>query len=213
LFSLLHYYIIGICFISEMSSRPKRVCKHAANVAIGFESDGSDDIYDDASENDEDQSIEMEENVESNDDTQDSDAVTNLSSNSEDESTEDESRSTVEEDLDFISSSRTVWSTIAPSNRGRHAMQNVMNFHAGPALGVNPTNEREAVLMFLDVTFQDTLHYTNLQGRRRIQKWNNSHPSYKKKWKMVDRDELEAFIGLLIIMGAFRARYRDVEEL
>ena len=34
-----------------------------------------------------------------------------------------------------------------------------------------------------------------------------------RKPKSIEKDEMEAFIGLLIIMGAFHARYRDIDEL
>jgi hypothetical protein len=36
-----------------MCSRPKRLCKDAANQALGYESDRDSDIYDDASSNNE----------------------------------------------------------------------------------------------------------------------------------------------------------------
>lgn len=67
--------------------------------------------------------------------------------------------------------------------------------------------------MYLDCIIDDILIYSNLQGRRTIYKWNSSHPNRKKKWKLMDRTEIEAFIGLLILLGTFRSKYRDIEEL
>jgi len=112
-------------------------------------------------------------------------------------------------------SSGVIWRTTPPSNQGRAASQNVINFREGPVNGINPPNEEEAVLMFLETVFQDILLYTNLQGRRQVCDWNNTsrNPYKRKVWKKIDAVELQAFIGLLIVLGAFKAKHRTVEEL
>jgi hypothetical protein len=92
--------------------------------------------------------------------------------------------------------------TCAPLNCGRQAARNFIHFSAGAATGVNPATKKEAVLMFLDGILADTVLYTNLQGRRIIRNRNGNNPGKQKTWKPVDKDELEAFIGLLIVVGA-----------
>jgi hypothetical protein len=113
----------------------------------------------------------------------------------------------------FVSSSGIVWTTIMPSNRGRRASHNVINFRPGPAIGINPSTEKEAVLIFLQEVLEETHIYTNLEGRRQVNIKNSKNPANVKIWKKVDMDEIEAFIGLLIVIGAFLTRYRYVAEL
>jgi hypothetical protein len=219
-----------------MNSRPKRRCKDAANRALKYESESDDDIYEDAAENAAISDNEADlEGVLPDDDILDCENLTAYNSSGEESDSNDSddhcervgvassshavTRLSTATPLNsptpasHVSSSGIGWSTAAPANSGRVAAQNIINFRAGPAIGVNPRTEREAVLMFLDGVLQEAVNYTNLQARRRIHKWNLEHPGRQKTWTKVDRDEMEAFIGLLILIGAFRARYRDVKEL
>lgn len=40
-----------------------------------------------------------------------------------------------------------------------------------------------------------------------------SFSARRKRWIAINRQEMEAFIGLLLLLGAFRAKYREVNEL
>ena len=55
--------------------------------------------------------------------------------------------------------------------------------------------------------------YTNLQGRKNAATWNHKHPDKPTVWTVVDRIQMEAFIGLLILAGAYNANYRSTNEL
>ena len=67
--------------------------------------------------------------------------------------------------------------------------------------------------MFMSEAIDYIIHFTNMQGRRMVAKWNYNHPDKRKTWNIVDRIEMEAFIGLLLLAGAYKAQYRPVSEL
>lgn len=101
-----------------------------------------------------------------------------------------------------------LWTAGQPSfHTGRVRRENV--YHGVPyqiKRGINPQTEKESLLIFLDDIVQKSVLYTNLQARRKnIQ--NN------KQWCKTDEVEMEAFYGLLILAGAYKAQYRATEEL
>jgi hypothetical protein len=206
------------CDDTYRCSRPKRDCKDVANEAIrnaykqSVSSDSEADIYDDASSQTSELSSDSLENdtMSVNDDILDADCLTTGETS---EDTDDEVEAIPQPAENLISSSGRVWQITPPPSQGRTAAQNVINFRAGPRNGINPPTEREAVLLFLDIILEDTVLHTNQQGRRQVRQWNNDKPNKRKVWKMVDNTEMEAFIGLLIVMGAFKAKYRPLEDL
>ena len=82
----------------------------------------------------------------------------------------------------------------------------------GPVTGVHPESEKEGMFMFLDNIIEECVRFTNLKGRRMVRQHNRMHTK-QKIWKNVDRLEMDAFVGLHIIAGAYRAHYRFTREL
>lgn len=78
--------------------------------------------------------------------------------------------------------------------------------------GLHPQSERDSFLIFFDDIIDDCVIYTNLYARRYISKFNLENDS-KKVWKPTDRVEIEAFFGLLILAGAFKAHHRSTVDL
>ena len=64
--------------------------------------------------------------------------------------------------------------------------------------------------MFMSEATDHIIHFTNMQGCRMVAKWNYNHPDKRKTWNIVDRIEMQAFIGLLRLADAYKAQYRPV---
>lgn len=179
-------------------SRPKRLCKDAAIRAIGFEEDEEDDIYDD-SERDDDAEA-PEENEDLGNDVPDDDLL-NEDQLTELDSEESESDNSDEEEVEaYTSPSGCRW-TANVNFQGRAPARNIIRFRPAVKRGVNPVNERDSVLMFIDDVITTAVRFSNVQGRRNVVTWNRVHPRQLRRWQMIDRTEMEAFIGLLILLG------------
>lgn len=195
-----------------MASRPKRRCKDEANAALGYIDDDTDDGMDLLSDDSGDDGHQPGSPLPSDsDDVVMEENLVDLSAESS-TSSDDDTQAELSVQQHTASSGR-IWSFNIPVAQGRAPARNVIRFQKGCKAGVNPTMERESVIIFLDNIIDEILIYSNLQGRRVVQKWNLDHLANRKKWRPIDRQELEAFIGLLYVLGAFRSKYRDIEEL
>ena len=67
-------------------------------------------------------------------------------------------------------------------------------------------------MMVINEVIDYVIHFI-MQGRRTTAKWNYDHPDKRKTWNRVNRVEMEAFIGLLLLASAYKAQYRPVSEL
>jgi hypothetical protein len=106
------------------------------------------------------------------------------------------------------------WRSGLPKNGvGRQRKENV--FHGNPGAikrGIQPQSEMDAFLIFTDDLIDNAVVFTNLQGRRSARA-SNCTKRGKTTWKKTDKVEMEAFFGLLLIAGAYKAQYRSVDEL
>lgn len=128
-----------------MSSRPKRLSKHLANTAIGYDSDRNDeDIYDDAPIDtvDGDDNGLMDESINLPADIPPDDIIpeSNLHNLSSDDSSDSEPEiSTVISDellASYTSSSGHIWNQTVPSSSGRTPSHNIVNFRQGCVRGI-----------------------------------------------------------------------------
>lgn len=198
------YLLVGTYSMS--CPRPKRVCKDNAilslyggmqpeeepTIALIPDSESSDSDIDDDNNSD---NIIRDSDIE--DDVLGEEQIIALNS-SESESEDEEADDNQE---DYTSASGCRWRQNNNDNQGRAPVRNIIRFQYGTKRGINPENERDAILMFLDPILETVLIYSNLQGRRFISKWNRDHPNDVHQWHAITRIELEAFIGLLIILG------------
>ena len=202
------------------SSRQCRLAKTEANRRLqeflGEPEEELDlDVILDEEENaDDDEIHEIEEEddaacvSDSDDDVIARDAVTDLSASSDEEPDHEEDSSGL-----HSSSNGLQWHDNPFVTTGRVRQENILRENPGPKRGLHPTSEREAFLIFVDDVIDDAVHYTNLQGRRIVQKFNRGQRRRRKVWHDVSRDEMEAFIGLNMILGAYKAHYRNIHEL
>ena len=119
-------------------------------------------------------------------------------------------------DFDYPAPSGRKWCEVTktePQGQGRKSQCNILVGKPGIKLGVCPRSEEEAFLMFMDDALEVTLQYTNLQRRHMEMKWNQQNPNNIRVFPPVDRVELNAFWGLLLLAGLFKAQYRPTSEL
>jgi hypothetical protein len=67
--------------------------------------------------------------------------------------------------------------------------------------------------MFMTGALHAIVLHSNRQGRRIVGSWNKLHPENLKMWRTVDYMEMETFVGLHIIAGAYRSQFRSLEDL
>ena len=105
------------------------------------------------------------------------------------------------------SANGTLWSRVDHVNLvGRERSRNICYFNSGFKRGLHPASRKEAFeIFFNEVT--DTAHvFSNRYGKRLA-------VSASKPWKPISRLEIEAFIGIHLIVGAYTAGHRNTEEL
>ena len=96
--------------------------------------------------------------------------------------------------------------------RGKTPAKNICRFEPGPKTGIHPTTEKESLQIFLEDIIEELVRYTNLAGRRMVAACNEKTKRHCA-WKPVSQFEMEAFLGLHLIAGAYRAHHRQVKDL
>jgi len=127
-----------------------------------------------------------------------------------DSSSSDEENGDIGRDLN-VSPSGLHWEVQAPltvNTPGREPLRNV--FHAANssslARGIHPRSNKESFMIIMSDILLSCLVHTNQQGRRVSRDKGFA-------WKQVTEEELEAFIGLIIIGGAYKAGHRPISEM
>jgi hypothetical protein len=188
----------------------------ATNTLFGIPSSDEEDIYipetvDDAvddvvDDNDDVHEIHIEE---PNDDSFDEDALVNLSTDSENEQSDgDNEQHYVGDTASLMSPSGIVWSRIDNVARGRETNRNVYNFNYGFKRGLHPKSRKEAFEIMFEESITTARLFSNKFGRRASQTNLNA-----TNWKPISAMEMNAFIGLHMLAGAYKAHHRHTEEL
>lgn len=90
------------------------------------------------------------------------------------------------------------WRNEAPSSRGRQPMSNIMRQRPGFTRYAERNIDEDIVtcfkLLFDQEILDSTLYKTNRQGRR----------MKLDTWRAIDSTELNAYIGLCILRGAYK---------
>ena len=113
----------------------------------------------------------------------------------------------------LISPSGLVWSENSPNQGGRAPARNILRQRPGLKPGVRPNDSVECFRMFMTEALNEIVLHANRQGRCIVDSWNRLHPENRKMWTAVDYMEMEAFVGLHIIAGAYKSQFRSLEDL
>ena len=95
---------------------------------------------------------------------------------------------------------------------GRMPRRNICSVAPGVKRGIHPVNESELFLMIMDGAVNEAVRFTNLEARRVMSSLNRRR-QLNKLWKAVNKEEMNAFIGLHILARAFKSQCRDTESL
>lgn len=162
-----------------MASRPKRQCFLDAIAAIGIEAEeDSDDIFDDASPGDNVTDAESVDDVPPDDEILEEELLIEVdNSDAPSDSESDNEPITDHDEPAYVSANGTQWRDRSPVAHGRAPARNIINFRKGPAPGIQPSTEKEALLIFLSDLIDEMVLFSNLQGRRIVASWNQINPS------------------------------------
>jgi len=107
----------------------------------------------------------------------------------------------------FTSANGTLWNRVDHVNRaGRERSRNICIINVGFKRGLHPTSRKESFDVFFNEIVEIAHMFSNKYGKRLAL-------SAGKPWKPISRLEIEAFIGLHLIAGSYKAGHRNTEEL
>ena len=114
---------------------------------------------------------------------------------------EEESEDNNEMDVTTTASIST-WSSVPLCQlAGCQPLRNIVHTkRQGFAMGVYPNSRKESFLLTFDSIIEDTVIYTNIQGRRIVR-------DIGLEWHNMDGIEIEAFIGLHLLSGTYYYMY------
>ena len=99
------------------------------------------------------------------------------------------------------------WHPHQPQERGRQPSRNIFTAtHVGFSHGFHPQSSLESFRAFFGNCLELALLHSNREGRRIAAAKN-------VPWRNISASELDAFIGLHLISGAFKSSHRDTREL
>lgn len=126
-------------------------------------------------------------------------------SNSEDDEDDSAEAQSYPNEL-FAAKDGTVWSNQPPAKSQTRA-HNVMKVPPGPSKGVSTATPKSAFELFItDLILDEILMCTNREGNRIALAKN-------KVWRKVDKDELLAYMGILLLAGKERSWDVPTREL
>jgi len=159
--------------------------------------DGSDEVDED------DIDVDLVLNMENSDDEV-LDEANLVDMESDDSESEDEIQG--ENNANFISANGLQWTNLPPAVGRRDASNIIHNVRPGFRTGIHPNSNVEAFNVIMDNILDLVVHYTNISGRRKGKVSGLT-------WKKTTRKEIDAFIGIHILGGAYKASHRSAEEL
>lgn len=141
------------------------------------------------------------------DETLDSAVLSVIGSDSEDSDEEDTETELVQES-ELTSADGHVWHQEPAAAQGRAPVRNIFRGRSTGSFrpGLHPRSRAEAFAVVTAAVLEETLRQTNKAGRVLARLRGMT-------WKTCSLEELQAFIGLHFIAGAFKAYHRDTREL
>ena len=132
--------------------------------------------------------------------------------NDSDSSDESDLESEIDESL--RASSGKEWTILHEGSRpGRAPQRNVLlSGRPGVKPGIHPNTPSSAFLLFMDDIIDYAVRFTNLEARRVVTAYNRQNRK-KLHWKKISRQEMDAFLGLNILLGVYRSRQLDLESM
>ncbi|XP_031332326.1 piggyBac transposable element-derived protein 4-like [Photinus pyralis] len=153
--------------------------------------------------------------IEDNDHVSDQEEVDDLIC-ANDEETEplqvDQSDSCGDSDPFYIAKDGTHWSKLPVNKISRRSRANILT--VAPGSNSKTSSIKDAFFLFFTPDILEILvRETNRKARQYFDEWNAANPTRTKKYAATNDTEIEAYIGLLITMGALQASREPIEML
>lgn len=115
---------------------------------------------------------------------------------------------------EFTSKSGLKWFS-KPKPTSRRKQRNIVTAKPGTTNYVRNAVTMKDVfdLLITDKMKEKVCIHTNEEAERDIANWNENNPNSKRKWKELDKIELDCFLGVLLKAGALRCRKESVHEI
>ncbi|KAK9703520.1 Transposase IS4 [Popillia japonica] len=124
--------------------------------------------------------------------------------NNEDEDSDDQANTNGQT---FVSKNKQVWHAAPVKlSQGRLGQQNILREKSGPTRYAN--REVDSIYSAFLIFFREPL-------MKIIVKWINveGNTVFGNRWKEIDQNELQKFVGVLILIGAYKSRNEEISQL
>lgn len=124
--------------------------------------------------------------------------------NNEDEDSDDQANTNGQT---FVSKNKQVWHAAPVKlSQGRLGQQNILREKSGPTRYAN--REVDSIYSAFLIFFRQPL-------MKIIVKWTNveGNTVFGNRWKEIDQNELQKFVGVLILIGAYKSRNEEISQL
>ena len=189
---------------------PARVARqHCLNQLFADEDEFAPDIEEDdvAATSEPDYLSDVEDNVSvASDDTLEASVLSAFESDNEGSEVDDDDAEDIANTSELTSPDAYVWNQVPESIQGRVPRRNVFRERSGFRAGLHPRSRAEAFAVITASVLEETLRHTNKSGQILAR-------ARGVTWKKCSLEELQAFIALHFIAGAFKAHHRDAREL
>lgn len=114
----------------------------------------------------------------------------------------------------YVAKSGLEWNS-QPFRKSKKSQKNIVSAHPGiTQYSANCNLITEIFNLFLTTEMKDKIClYTNEEAARYYERWNEKHPTLQKQWVLLEREELDSFIGVLIKAGTLRCRKESTREM
>ncbi|KAJ8403326.1 hypothetical protein AAFF_G00350980 [Aldrovandia affinis] len=130
----------------------------------------------------------------------------NMIQNMTETSDEEEEELDDDEELFISKDKKMSWSSIPYETHGKAQAENIIRMTPGPTrFAISRVQDiKSAFELFIPESIQKILiDMTNMEGRR----------VFKDNWKMIDKTDLDAYLGLLLLAGVYRSNNEATASL
>ncbi|XP_043065149.1 piggyBac transposable element-derived protein 4-like [Drosophila ficusphila] len=118
-----------------------------------------------------------------------------------------------DKDSFFYGTDGTKWSKDEPPTAVQIRQYNTLRFRSGPKQQLSDPREVFKKLFTPNISLI-IISETNRYGGEAVQSWNQAHPDSKRKhWVDLSSTELDAFVGILLAMGASHNNMQKASDL
>nr|CAH7758495.1 unnamed protein product [Callosobruchus chinensis] len=113
----------------------------------------------------------------------------------------------------YTAKSGLQWNRV-PFVKTRRAQKNIIKSPGITAFSKEANTILDIFNLFLTKDMKEMIcRHTNEEADRYLEAWNAKNPENKKEWLILEKDELDSFLGVLLKAGALRCRKESTREM